>query len=555
MRNTLNIFGLLLLSSIIFTACNNSNNTKKTEKKETAVVVEKSIKEKISQWKEIELKADLSELNDNEKEMIRLFLQASDIIDNIFWKQAFYENKDEFLNNISNPDTQLYAKINYGPWDRLDGRNSFMKGFDRKPLGANFYPKDIKYLPFISYQAEGKLSAYTLIRRDDNGDLYVEPYNKAYTVELNDISILLRKAAELSENKSFSNYLIAKADALISNKYYDSEVAWMGVKDNNIDFLLGPVETYEDNFLQIKAAFESYILLKDSVLSKKVQHYADLVDEFQQCIPCDASYKKEQKAIDAKFGVYNIINYSGYANAGGKDISINRPYDLQVLKEYGSKKLQFKNVMEAKFDNILFPIANIMIDSSQSKLINADIFFESNILYEIAEQLGFHKTLSGKNIKDELKDYYTIIEKTRSDIVRLFLVPELYKAGQISEDDIEKHYITYVSNLFRIVRLGDAEAQAKADMIIFNFLQNNKAITRSAEGMYKVDATNMRKFVIELTTLIHSIEENGDYAKAKELVTNDGFIKDELKEDLNKIQEAGIPIDIRFKQGASVLGL
>ena len=555
MKNTLNIFVLILISSIIFTACNNTNTPEKAQEKDTTVVIEKSIKEKIAQWKEIELTADLSELNDNEKEMIRLFLQASDIIDDIFWKQAFYGDKNEFLSNISNPDTQLYAKINYGPWDRLDGRNSFIKNFDRKPLGANFYPRDIKYLPFISYQAEGKLSAYTLIRREDNGDLYVEPYNKAYTEELNEISILLRKATELSDNQSFSDYLKAKADALISNKYYDSEVAWREVKDNKIDFLLGPVETYEDNFLQIKAAFESYILIKDEEASKKLQYYSELVDEFQQCIPCDESYKKKHKAIDAEFGVYNIINYSGYANAGGKNISINRPYDLQVLREYGSKKLQFKNVMKAKFDNILSPIANIMIDSSQAKLINAEIFFESNILYEIAEQLGFHKTLSDKNIKDELKDYYTIIEKTRSDIVRLFLVPELYKAGQIPEEDIEKHYITYVSNLFRIVRLGDAEAQAKADMIIFNFLQDNKAITRTEDSMYEVDVANMKKFVIELTTLIHSIEENGDYAKAKELVTNNGFIKDELKKDLNKIQEVGIPIDIRFKQGASVLGL
>ena len=554
MRNTIKVIGLFLITSIIFTACNNTDNTKTIDVKETPTV-EKTIKEKISQWKEIELTTDLSSLNDNEKEMIRMFLQISDIVDNIFWKQAFYGDKDEFLNSISDADTQLYAKINYGPWDRLVGRESFIKGYDRKPLGANFYPQDIKYLPFISYQSEGKLSAYTLIHRDDNGDLYVEPYSKAYTEELNEISVLLRKAAELTNNQSFKDYLTLKADALVSNKYYDSEVAWLSVKDNKINFLVGPVETYEDNFLQIKAAFESYILIKDSVLSKKIQHYAELVDEFQQCIPCDESYKKEQKAINAEFGVYDIINYAGYANAGGKNISINRPYDLQVLKEYGSKKLQFKNVMEAKFDNILSPIANIMIDSSQASLINADIFFESNVLYEIAEQLGFHKTLSGKKIKDELKDYYTIIEKTRSDIVRLFLVPELYKAGQISEDDIEKHYITYVSNLFRIVRLGDAEAQAKADMIIFNFLQDNKAITRNAEGMYVVDVTNMNKFVIELTTLIHSIEENGDYAKAKELVTNNGFIKDELKGDLNKIQEAGIPIDIRFKQGASVLGL
>ena len=555
MINTLKIFWLFFISSTIFIACNNINKSETIVEKDKAVIVEKSINDKISQWKEIELKADLSLLNDNEKEMIRLFLQASNIIDNIFWKQAFYGNKDEFLSSITDADTQLYASINYGPWDRLDGRNSFIKNFNRKPLGANFYPQDIKYLPFISYQSEGKLSAYTLIRRDDNGDLFVEPYNRAYEQELNKISVLLKKAAELSDNKSFSKYLISRADALISNKYFDSEVAWMDIKNSNIDFLIGPVETYEDNFLQIKAAFESYILLKDNELSDKMQHYAELVDAFQQCIPCDESYKKAQKAINAEFGVYYILNYSGYANVGGKNISINRPYDLQVLKEYGSKKLQFKNVMEAKFDNILLPIANIMIEASQVKLINADIFFKSTMLYEIAEQLGFHKTLSSKNIKDELKDYYTIIEKTRSDIVRLLLVSELYKAGQITEEDIKKHYITYVSNLFRIVRLGDAETQAKADMIIFNYLQDNKAIIRTEEGLYKVDATNMKKFVIELTTLIYSIEENGDYAKAKELVKNNGYIKDELKKDLNKIQEAGIPIDLRFKQGVSVLGL
>lgn len=554
MENSKKIAGLILVLSISLFSCNNnSNNTTNIIDEEP--IVERTIKQKILQWKEIELVADVSSLNDNDKEILRLFIQVSDIIDGLFWKQSFYGDKEKFLNSFSDKDSLLYAQINYGPWDRLDGRNSFVKSYERKPLGANFYPQDVKYLPFISYQAEGKLSAYSLITRDNNGDLSVEPYNKVYTTELFKMSVLLKKASDLTYNTSFAEYLTARANALLSNNYYESEVLWMNVKNNKIDFLVGPVETHEDNFLHIKAAFEGYLLLKDEELSSKIQHYADLIGDFHKCIPCDESYKLEEKAINADFGVYNIINYSGYANAGGKNISINRPYDLQVLKEYGSKKLQFKNVMEAKFNSILLPIANIMMDASQAELINSDIFFESNVLYEIAEQLGYHKTLDNKIIKDELKDYYTIIEKIRSDIVRLFLVPELYKAGQISDDDIEKHYITYVSNLFRIVRLGDAEAQAKADMVIFNYLQKNKAIIRTAEGKYKVETSNMKKFVLELTTLIHSIEENGDYAKAKELVTNKGYIKDELKQDLFKIQEAGIPIDIRFKQGVEVLGL
>lgn len=553
MNNKIKTIAFLFLGiNVAFISCNNQENSTNQEQEVNQTAVAKSITEKISQWKEIELKSDLTQLSDNEKEMIRLFLQASEIVDNIFWKQTYYGNKDEFLAKFKNADSLQYAKMNYGPWDRLLGRESFIKGFEQKALGANFYPQDIKYLPFISYQAEGKLSAYTQIKRDENGDLFVEPYNKAYSEEINKIAELLTKAATLSDNKSFAEYLLAKIEALKTNTYYNSEVAWMKVKGNKIDFLIGPVETYEDNFLQIKAAFESNILVKNEELSNKIQYYADLVDEFQQSIPCDPSYKKEQKAINADFGVYDIISYSGYSNAGAKTISINRPYDLQVLKEHGSKKLQFKNVTEAKFTNILLPIAQKMIDPTQTKLINANIFFESNILYEIAEQLGYHKTLKGTNIKDELKDFATIIDKTRSDIVRLFLVSQLKNLNKITQEDIEKHYITYVSNLFRIVRLGDGEAQAKADMIIFNFLQEKGAITLNA-SMYTVNVATMEKNVVELTALIHKIQETGDYAKAKDLVTTKGFIKDELKEELKKIKN--IPIDLTFKQGKDILGL
>ena len=542
---------IIVLAGMFIASCNET--VEKTEKKEIKNSV-KTIEQRISQWKEIKLTTDISQLSDNEKEMLTIFIDISKIIDDIFWQQNFGK-KEDILNNISGQDTLEFVKLNYGPWDIIEGKKSIIPGYDEKPLGAQFYPKDIKYLPFINLKAEGKLSPYTLIKRDDSGDLYITAYHNAYKEDLEKISELMLKASELTDNEQFATYLKARAEALLIDKYLASDQAWMQVKDNKLDFLIGPVETRLDNFFHNKAAYETYVLIRNEKLSEKAKSYARLLTNFQQCLPMDKSYKEQPLTQDIDFGVYDAVYYAGISNYGGKMLSLNRPYDIQVLKKYGSRKMMFKNVMDAKLNNILMPIAKIMIDSTQVNMITSNAFSEENLLYEIGDKLGFNKTLKGDKVKDALKDYYTIIDKTRADLVKLYLAKELKNLGEIDASQLEQHYLTYVANVFRIVRLGDGIPEAKAGMLIFNFFIEKKAVTRNENGTYFVNFEKMNNSIEELTTLIHKIEQDGDYKKAKEIVTDKAMIKEPIKTDINKIHEQGVPIDVRFKQGKEVLGL
>ena len=556
MKKIILFINSLAIASILLVSCNGEVKTSDIPdtNNEQEIATEKTMKEKVAQWKEIKLSADLSSLTDNQKDLLKIFIQISEKIDDLYWEQMF-GNKQDFLSKIKDPDTFKYAQINYGPWDRLAGRESFMPEYKKRPLGVNFYPKDVKYLPFISLTDEAKLSAYTLIKRDNSGELYASPYHKEYEKQLKEISDLLLTASEKCDNSSFKTYLIARSKAVLTDDYYESDVAWMNVKDNKIDFLVGPVETDQDMFIHIKAAYESYLLIRDDELTEKAQRYASLVGSLQKCLPMNKQYKEVPMAVNADFGVYDVIFYGGRCNSGGKTISINRPYDTRVLREFGSRKLQFKNSTEAKFNSILKPIADVMIVGEQLEYVSAESFFETNMLYEISEKLGFNKCLDGKPVKDALKDYYQLIEKVRSDIVRLYVLDDLVMAKEMTEDDKKKHYVGYLANLFRIVRLGDEEPQAKANMVIFNYFKNAGAVIRNAEGKYSINFEKTNAQVKSLTELIHKIEEDGDYATAKALITDNAQMKDELKTDLKKVQESGVPIDIIFKQGTEVLGL
>jgi len=542
---------MIVLSGLFITSCDEP--IKETDKKEPIETV-KTIDQRISQWKEIELTTDISQLSDNEKEMLGIFIDISKIIDDIFWKQNF-GNKEDILKKISSNDTLEFVTLNYGPWDIIEGKQSIISGFDEKPLGAQFYPKDIKYLPFINLKAEGKLSPYTLIKRDDSGDLFITAYHEEYKEEIEKIATLMIKASELTDNEQFANYLKLRAEAMLADKYLESDEAWMQVKDYKLDFLVGPVETRLDNFFHNKAAYETFVLIRNDELSEKAKSYAKLLSNFQQCLPMDKSYKEQPLTQDIDFGVYDAVYYAGMSNYGGKMLSLNRPYDIQVLKKYGSRKMMFKNVMDAKLNNILMPIAKIMVDSTQVNMVTSNAFSEENLLYEIGDKLGFNKTLKGEKVKDALKDYYTVIDKTRADLVRLYLAKELKNLGEIDASQLEQHYLTYVANVFRIVRLGDGVPEAKAGILVFNYLIEEKAVTRNENGTYLVNIEKMSSSIDELTTLIHKIEQDGDYKKAKEIATDKAMIKEPLKTDIIKIHEQGVPIDVRFKQGKDVLGL
>lgn len=514
------------------------------------------MQEKVDAFIEVELTTDISHLSENQKKMLPLLFEAAQIMDDIFWMQA-YGDKEELLSKINDDATRAFVKLNYGPWERLSNNAPFIQGIGEKPKGANFYPSDMTQQEFEEFDAEDKTSLYTIIKRDDNGKLQSVPYSQAYKEEHAKAAELLRKAAELADDEGFRNYLNLRAEALLTDEYQPSDMAWMDMKDNAIDFVVGPIENYEDALFNYKAAHEAFILIKDQEWSKKLSHFSALLPTLQQNLPVANEYKAEVPGSDSDLGVYDAVFYAGDCNAGSKTIAINLPNDPVVHIEKGSRKLQLKNSMRYKFDKILVPISNIVIDESQRKHISFDAFFENTMFHEVAHGLGIKNTINGNGtVREALKETYSAIEENKADILGLFMVKNLVEMGELEKDDVMDNYVTFMAGIFRSVRFGAASAHGKANMMRFYYFQEQGAFTRNPEtGTYKVDFEKMTQAMNSLANDILVMQGDGNYSKAKKTIEEMGFIKEELQSDLDRINNANIPVDIRFKQGPDKLGL
>ena len=535
------VFALLLTVFMAWAAC--TSETKDP------------MKDLISKYHQVELKADLSWLSENEREIIRLLIDAADIMDDIFWTQA-YGDKEALLEKIESEYARQFAMINYGPWDRLDGNKPFVPGYGPKPLGANFYPADMTVAEFEQFADPAKSSLYTLLRRDEAGNLITVPYSVAYKEQHEKAARLMRKAAEIAMDQGLRNYLLARAEALLTDNYQPSDFAWMEMKTSNIDFVVGPIENYEDRLLGFKAAHEAFVLVKDPEWSAQLEKFNAMLPDLQAGLPVDPAYKAETPGTDADMNVYYAIYYAGDCNAGSKTIAINLPNDEEIHLAVGSRKLQLKNSMKAKFDEILMPIADMLIDESQRKYITFDAFFENTTFHEVAHGMGIKNTITGKGpVREALRDYYSVIEEAKADIMGLYLVTELYEMGEITSGEVMNNYVTFFAGIFRSSRFGAASAHGKANMLNMKYFERHGAFVHQDDGTYRVNFEEMKKAVISQVENILTIQGNGDYEAAKNLVDTDGVMTAQLRNDLDRVNASGIPVDIVFKQGKDVLGL
>ncbi len=520
---------------------------------------EKSSKEmqnKVDAFVEVELTSDISHLSDNQKELLTYLFKAAQIMDDIFWTQSFGD-KDELLSEIEDKATRQFIKLNYGPWERLNNNEPFIDGYGEKPMGANFYPSDMTSEEFENFESADKKSLYTLIKRKADGSLESIPYSVAYKEQHEKAAELLKKAAELAEYEPFKNYLNLRAEALLNDEYQPSDLAWMDMKDNSIDFVVGPIENYEDRLFNYKAAHEAFILIKDKEWSEKLSRFAALLPNLQEGLPVGEEYKAEVPGVDSDLGVYDAIFYAGDCNAGSKTIAINLPNDPVVHVEKGSRKLQLKNSMRYKFDKILVPISELIIDEEQRKHVTFDAFFENTMFHEVAHGLGIKNTINDNGtVREALRDAYSPIEENKADILGLFMVSELAKMGELGEKDLMDNYVTFMAGIFRSVRFGAASAHGKANMMRFYYFQEKGAFTRNPEtGTYHVDFDKMTKAMNSLAEKTLVIQGDGNYKAAKEMLDSMGYIKEELQSDLDRINDSKIPVDIRFKQGLNMLDI
>ncbi len=508
-------------------------------------------------YAEFALTADLSGLSDNQREMIRLLIEASAIMDDLFWRQAYGDDYVDWLDSLGVGPQRTFAELNYGPWDRLDDERPFVAGAGPKPLGANFYPADMSKEEFDEAYLPGKNGLYSLIRRNAAGELVLIPYSVAYADELQQAAELLREAADLAESIQFKNYLKLRAAALISDEFQLSDMTWMDMKDNEIDVVIGPIETYEDRLFGFRTGYESYVLLKDLEWSDRLSRYAAFLPELQEGLPVPDEYKQETPGTDSDLNAYDVIYYAGHSNAGSKTIAINLPNDEEVQLVKGTRRLQLKNAMRAKFDKILEPIADVLVDDSQRQHVTFDAFFANTMFHEVAHGLGIKNTIDGRGtVREALLDVASSMEEGKADVLGLYMITRLHEQGELGDVDLMDYYVTFMAGIFRSTRFGASSAHGKANMVRFDFFKEAGAFVRDAEtGKYRVDKEAMTKAMEDLSRLLLTLQGDGDYEGALELTNIKGVIGAQLQADLDRLTEADIPVDIVFRQGLAELGL
>lgn len=522
---------------------------------ELTVDAETDVAQRLSIYAPFTLTADISHLSEKEKQMLPLLFDAAQIMDDIFWKQTI-GNKEAFLSALKDENARKFAEINYGPWDRLNGNQPFITGIGPKPKGANFYPVDMTNEEFEAFDNPDKTSLYTLIRRNDDGTLRTVWYHEVFASQVQKAAGLMKQAAELAEDAGLKKYLELRADALLTDKYQDSDFAWMDMKTTNIDFVIGPIENYEDALFGTKAAQESFVLIKDVEWSERLAHFAALLPELQKGLPVDQKYKNEVPGSDADLNAYDVVYYRGDCNAGSKTIAINLPNDEKVQLEKGSRKLQLKNAMQAKFDKIVIPISELLIDESQREYVKFDAFFSNTMFHEVAHGLGIKNTLDGKGtVRAALKEQYSAIEEAKADILGLYLVTRLYEMNELTDGEVMDNYVTFMAGIFRSVRFGAASAHGKANMLTFAHFSENGAFTYQENGTYMVNFDKMKLAVENMANMILTMQGDGAYDKVKNLISTKSVIPAQLQADLERLKEASIPVDIVFTQGKSELGL
>lgn len=513
------------------------------------------IRARLAKYTTVKLAADTSALTPKQRRMVPLLIDAAKHMDPIYWQEA-YGNRDSLLRSIPDADARRFAEINYGPWDRLANDTPFVPEVGSKPPGANLYPREITKAEFDSAAATSKAygdslrSLYTLVRRDSSGRLIAIPYAKAFAEHNQAAAAKLREAARLAEDPGLRKYLEARARALLTDDYRPSDLAWMDMKHNTLDIVIGPIETYEDNLFGYKTAHEAYVLVKDTAWSRRLAKYATMLPALQRGIPVSARYKREKPGTDSDLNAYNAVYYAGQANAGAKTIAINLPNDEEVQLRKGTRRLQLENAMRAKFDEIMRPIAAALVDADQLPMVTFDAFFENTMFHEVAHGLGIKNTIDGKGtVRAALKERAGALEEGKADILGLYMVQTLNRQGELGKEDVRDNYVTFLAGLLRSVRFGAGDAHGRANIAAFNFLQRQGAFTRDAStGKYRVNFDKMRAGMNALAEKILRLQGDGDYAGVGGYYEEYGKISPELQGDLGRLKTKGIPVDVIFEQ-------
>lgn len=504
------------------------------------------LQQKVDEYAVVKLNSPLMEtLSDKDKQVLNLFRAAAVVTDGLFWQQTFGDKT--LMENLEDQAARDYAMINYGPWDRLADNSPFVDGYGAKPAGANYYPQDITPEEFAAFDDPAKNSQYTVLRRDENGNLKCVWYRDEYRESLDRICKYLEEAAMITENEGLRNYLLKRVEAFRTDEYYESDLAWMDMKDSKLDIVIGPIENYDDQLNELKTSYECFILLKDEERSAELAKYVSMLPDLQKILPCPEEYKTFVPGTSSDLNVYDAVYYAGDCNAGSKTIAINLPNDDRVQAVKGTRRLQLHNSITAKFGKILLPIGRILIEPEQQKHLRSEAFFWNVTFHEVAHGLGVKETVNGKGSVDEaLKDEKTTWEEAKADILGLFMVCNLIDRKEIPLISKEDAITTFIAGLVRSVRFGTASSHGKANMMCYNYMKDNGAFTRNSDGLYHIDYAKAQEVINSWAGLILKTQATGDYEFARSYTEMNAVIHEPLAADIANVNGHNIPRDIRF---------
>lgn len=490
---------------------------------------------------------DLSNITDHGKEVLRLYRYAADVVDSIYWKQ-YFGDKQALLDGITDPLQKTFAEINYGPWDRTNG-NSFVEGYDDRPAGAGFYPADMTVEEFEAWDNPDKNSPYTLIRRAADGSLEAVWYHDAYKSYIEKIDNYLKVAADITIKPSVREYLLAKAEALKTDSYYDSSIAWLDMDDSKMDLVIGPNEVTDDQLLGIKRSYEAYVLLKNEAQTNELMQYVSRIAELQEDLPGDPEYKTFQPGTGSNIFSCDALYYAGKANAGVKVIALNLPFDADVQRDRGTRTILLQNVIKAKYDKIIAPTGERLLDAETAEHLSSDAFFWTIVFREVAHELGVKETVNGLgSVEQALGSAAATFEELKSNAASTLLVCKLQK-----HFDIHNHYFyrddvltTYFASLVRSERFGEASALGRSSVIIYNYLKEAGAFKHKPSGLYELNLDKMENALSDLTAFILKTQATGDREGALAFESKYSKRREDYDEDLWNLRSVNIPADIRF---------
>lgn len=503
---------------------------------------------KVADYAVVEIPApDLSGISDNGKEVLNLYRFIADEVDAIYWKQ-YFGDKQTLLNGISDPMQKTYAQINYGPWDRLTGK-SFVDGYADGLPGGNFYPADMTPAEFNAWNNPDKNSPYTLIRRNADGSLKTVWFHDEYKNHIDKIANYLTAAADITIKPSVKKYLLAKADALRTDNYYESAMAWLDMDDSKMDLVIGPNEAADDQLLGIKRSYEAFVLLKNEARTNELMQYVSRIGEFQQDLPGESAYKAFRPGTGSNIFSCDAIYYAGKANAGIKVIALNLPFDNDVQRDRGTRTILLENIIRAKYNHIVNPTGEVLLEPDAMEHLSQDAFFWNIVFREVAHGLGVKETVNGKgSVEDALGSAAPTFEEIKANAAGILLVCKLQNHYDIRHlFTKEDALVTFFVSLARSERFGESSSLGRASIIIYNYLSEAGAFQRKESGQYSIDAARMETALSDLTALVLKTQATGDKAFADDFEKRYSKRNADYEADRRNLSLEKIPVDIRFK--------